>query len=654
VGSHGVFKSSELASNAFSRRITAAHSTDGIQSKTSDSLDDVSLPELYHHFISAFNDTATFTLVSQTKVIPLYPNAFAVCANRDESANYLEPPTPVNGVQFTTYLTSAGVIVFSLSSLDILDYLHLSRLPQDTYLHDGVPTVIVPGLVPTIRCTMSRDFFDSERSSRWRRNVVVWLTRRGLTFSRPDDLQSWVAMRLPQRRGMISNSGSDSLVILWPLSLCFHCPGSSLEPQPHASGQVDSSAALWFKGPEDAGFTDMLNLAEQWIESQPEKQLAARRARQKEVNNATSVQVPASPVHMRNITYGESHGLAGVYPTPPDGLSSQVGTVALSMDTPIGLPYDLSSQSIDLKAISNEAEGDRNIHITGRPITQDNVPSKMDDDLFDDMDEDDFVGNDITDADFSFFDQPDDVGSTSNDVDMKMDFDEADKSIENSKPRTPDDNMEDMQIEPVALSERQENDQQAGPGSIQDIEMLDSDKMIANVTANENENSAEKSVFLTPAEVRRRLFLQQSPEHLPSNPANNSRKHSEYEPLPFSHRLISTDAKYSSLGSLIGTQSSRKGNVELKTRISLPKTSTEFDATAPAWLRNADQDMDDSDSGATEDSSGDSVGEQAEFTRRKSVKSDNISIHTANIDDITTPEVSQESGETTSENLVCW
>jgi hypothetical protein len=233
--------------------------------------------------------------------------------------------------------------------------------------------------------------------------------------------------------------------------------------------------------------------------------LAARKQKQQDalLQKATAT----SPMSSRAVQYGDSHGPLGVYPTPPDGLSSQQVNAGSVIDTPAAdTPGFFATTGL---GVTGESDPMRLSQQSGL-MHHSPMDIKMSDDIFG---EDDFGGEDITDADFSFFDQPDEEESAPAEVDLKP--------LE--LPETPEKPPKSPKVD-VAV-ELQEP--QTVEGAV--VHVADDSK--------EAQDTNVESGPLSPVEVRRRLFPASAVEN------HNSTK-SVFQPLQFNSDLSSLDEKY--------------------------------------------------------------------------------------------------------------
>jgi mediator of RNA polymerase II transcription subunit 13, fungi type len=574
----------------------------------------------------------SYRMAQEANIVPLFSNSFAVAGLKEDDFTLSEPSsTTLRLLQSSVYLTSTGVLVFSLSPVDSIDVSRLSVVGKEQPILIGAELVLAPGLIPVIYCGPAKESFDSDISIQWRSIITIWLLRNGFSLAHQDNHQFWLSVRLLRHQQDSGQSSKENPTFLWPLSLClsFSDAGNiSSSPESGISSETDRETALWFADQDNSGFVNMLTFAEQWFQSQPERgrRLASHRQQEKDAIAAKTILTPASPINSRAITYGDSHGVTGVYPTPPDGLSSQPGGGGVSMDTPITLSHDIPLPNVDSKPFLMDLDSEKIIRHSARPAMQLNGSSKLDDDIFGEIEEDDFVGNDVTDADFSFFDQPDEPGIHSDEADVKPSTDENDGPNEEFKTDM-DYDMEGL-VEAEKSTESTEKADQAETGALVDTEMVDAEPL--DVVASPGVHDGKDLGFLTPDEVQRRLFSMKVNNVTTYDPTHTTRKQSEYGPLMFNNHLRNNDAKYSSSGTF-GREKLELWNKvssisDAKLKISLPKLTVLSNSNKNSGLNNEDQDVDDSDTSLDDESSVMSTGEQFNPTRRKSLRSDHLSM----------------------------
>ncbi|KAF2472631.1 uncharacterized protein BDR25DRAFT_284183 [Lindgomyces ingoldianus] len=274
---------------------------------------------------------------------------------------------------------------------------------------------------------------------RWKSLVTRWLKWKGYSIPDLEEKTSWVKIRIARSNQFAASSpapGGQAREVLWPRALCFFYDELS------SAGDVPDTARIpqkdttldWYETNYSSGFRDPIDVAQQWFMGKPErdKALEARRKAQKAEEEAAQLKgdshglLPSSPLNSRTGTYGDLQAVSGVYPTPPDGVAPGVGMPSSdNAAIPGAAPNTILVPSGSNPAINLSGPHDHIPTDTQQlPVASPELPLPFDpfsstlhggnDDLFEDLDEDGFGGNDITDADFNFFDEPDE----NEDVDM--------------------------------------------------------------------------------------------------------------------------------------------------------------------------------------------------------------------------------------------
>ena len=252
----------------------------------------------------------------------------------------------------------------------------------------------------------------------WTSRVSKAMLTEGVVLGADDD---WLVLELVE-------TGKHTR-LLWPQRLCYIS-----EKDPYSWDSSSSTVQVWKhwfggKGSPDA-FKNPLVEAEEWLMGAAERERLTNTATQSAaLNFENSLLHPANmiaetplatspPFNQRLMD--QQAALSGIYPTPPDGLipghlpqqttsdgtgtSMQVEHSALSNE--IQLP---SSDDIQMVRSSMESSGE----------TQAFHPNS--DDLFGDMGEMDFGANEVDEADFDYFDEPDELPeATPADPDVEM------------------------------------------------------------------------------------------------------------------------------------------------------------------------------------------------------------------------------------------
>jgi mediator of RNA polymerase II transcription subunit 13 len=207
---------------------------------------------------------------------------------------------------------------------------------------------------------------------------------------------------------------SPAPVISWPSVLCFRKPGGSM------LHDLSLAKALGTEG----GDFDPLNNAKQWFEGNAEREeLFSKRRMREQHDSATREAVTTdahqqartdpTPLTLRRISNAGAMTAAAagaMYPTPPDGVQQAPG-VTPSFDVAMSSP---PNQSINAAAAGGDSmvigEGRQSRSFSGGweadgKREQSDPAFPAGDNLFGDLGEDLFENNELTDADFSFFDQ---------------------------------------------------------------------------------------------------------------------------------------------------------------------------------------------------------------------------------------------------------
>ncbi|KAK4984354.1 mediator of RNA polymerase II transcription subunit 13 [Elasticomyces elasticus] len=182
-----------------------------------------------------------------------------------------------------------------------------------------------------------------------------------------------------------------------------HC---KLPPTGHTLGKtnIDATGLRWYL----ETFQSPLSAAQSWFLGATERREARilKEASDMQEQTASAIgSAPPSPFYFRDVQM-QGTVAAGVYPTPPDGFPTGFPASAVDPHRPAdsGTALALAERNFIRNAVERPASASPN-------KTGPHGYATTHDDLFGDMDEDVFGGGgqDITDADFSFFDEPDEA-----------------------------------------------------------------------------------------------------------------------------------------------------------------------------------------------------------------------------------------------------
>lgn len=246
---------------------------------------------------------------------------------------------------------------------------------------------------------------------------------------------TWIQVQMEPE----SNLSVGPPVSLWPSHLCF-CED--------VMAPVGGEDAVSFSRSNVEGLTDPMEEAESWFLGKAAR-MEASQARAWEKTQGAQVMKDAedtddedclSPVEFPTDQGITPQDVSGIYPTPPDGLPPAL----LASSNPNNLQMaDYEDDEKELKP-SDQVRGDYD-------------DGQENDDLFGDMDIDMFASNGLTEADFSFFDEPGMIDEDLRETGQVMTLDDANETTdhliafnEQGLITTPHEDREDEQDRNVA------------------------------------------------------------------------------------------------------------------------------------------------------------------------------------------------------------
>jgi mediator of RNA polymerase II transcription subunit 13, fungi type len=414
---------------------------------------------------------------------------------------------------------------------------------------------------------------DSENRLRiWKSRTLRWLETHGLnTTTMLDDI--WIEVEIPVPGPLHSGTSK----IFWPSSLCIFREISRPE-------DLQTELLIWFSPTN--GYGDFLGFAEEWLASAGSRQeklnkRAAEKAAQK-ATDARHERVQRNHDHTdslegfaRTPNYLELPPGNTIYPTPPDGIHPQrlqpvsfadgaAETPAEAEEPPINKSDNPMGSvngdtSMDMLDDSNILMSRNNSTMaTGLYDASDN------EDLFGEMDGDHFEAKALTEADFSFFDEPSLENLDSNDIDMEDDDQVAGHGSVVGKDTNQD--ADNVQTSSGQLSAAVDANTKAdGSIAIKDhtvgdvtLEHPSEETMAApaDPASTEPTVDAHKPVKLpvspplSPFEVRKKMFSQNMPPPWSGGRKefDPKRKQSVFEAVDFGESLDLSDKKYAEDG----------------------------------------------------------------------------------------------------------
>ncbi|KAK0671992.1 mediator complex subunit 13 C-terminal-domain-containing protein [Cercophora samala] len=396
----------------------------------------VPIPEIHRYFMKAALESLTTYFCRQIGAIALNPRAVLLppeALNTDDADHVSALAT------FRVYLTTTGTLVITLNVSLSKSLVACSRPFQGSMMPPS-PVLAAPfghfgslqGILDTDNQGTENGFVQSpdtqigrlrsgsgERFSQWKTLVCEVLKMHGMSSTILNGC-SWLNVHFSQRKPYeqradgkntpLVNSGPNAP---WPSVLCFR--RARVEPV----SDVNFDKVL----PGNAGeHGDPLNMVKSWCQglskreedmSQRKKDREAAILREKAEVDGRNIQLNGhSPMNPRRPSNGgPALTAAGVmYPTPPDGVL-QPGVMPL-FDVATVSPANLPPQNV---MADMEVTLQQDVSMTdGFGVGWDGPGSKpepatagfTDEHMYGDLEEDMFGGNELTDADFNFFDQP--------------------------------------------------------------------------------------------------------------------------------------------------------------------------------------------------------------------------------------------------------
>ena len=420
--------------------------------------DELSWVDLYENFISAVLAMFSYHLARYHDYVPLNSRTFlsaaVVMSTSPNSSGFDKSPEPSRNSTLVTLdvrLTDMGSLIVTLSTV-LSGVSRFSRADNRWRQPAGAELRLSPGgqmakyIGPAVSSTddlLAESPASSERpgvdvppkdsrlEDTWKTEVQSWLAGKGirLPFMTSRD---WVEVLITSSQASQnggSENPSDPLQFLWPRDLCFTHIDTRLN-------RLDTGINRLQDFDEAVETYDPLSFAENWFKSKllRDGQIeAARSARKADEVLAQHSRVSENTVldnnsmdepYIRVVNYLDLHAAGTIYPTPPDGAHTQGITEAH--------PNNESGTTPDNGDVGNfdrsESIGANNEHGLARSTQVDEGDDESGErrrsdasqiamlsaaydashvDMFGDIDGDMFGTSGITEADFSFFDEPD-------------------------------------------------------------------------------------------------------------------------------------------------------------------------------------------------------------------------------------------------------
>lgn len=401
-------------------------------SRTDTNIDISQQRAAYECFIDALLHTTTSSFCFRSKALPL--NHSTVLLPGESSRLYPNQTSDGNRTaiigSFKAYMTSNGVLVVSMDvatcrGLDNLDdnkaaptvSRSVVAAPFGLVLDSEPPAETASSMLaptPGTQLVNSRRQSDY-RSSLWKQACTSILEARGIPPVLLHDC-AWSSLSLPRTKlngskaetTRIQETGQP-ISIPWPASLCFRkraldVSSTSRVGETIMSGYVETH--------------DPLTMAKSWFNGSAERDEKLSKRRSERANqlvpptdsmdSQNNRPNALSPVAMRQPTTAVG---TGVYPTPPDGIQ-HISGITPSLDGTLSSPGNPLSVPPTTETEPNALNGspmNRHDDDDGDFADARRDSNLLDDTeaMFEDMGGDMFGDNDVTEADFNFFDEPD-------------------------------------------------------------------------------------------------------------------------------------------------------------------------------------------------------------------------------------------------------
>jgi mediator of RNA polymerase II transcription subunit 13 len=403
----------------------------------------VPVKEMHEFFITAMLSSLSTAFCRCSGAISLTPRTLLLPPNTlqpDDSEPARYPPLSALA-SFRVYLTTTGSLVIGLSVTAMEGLISSSDCLRSDWYSVGTPVLAAPlGAFASLQSVLDRDYLLSDSSSgpspetqisrfrpdvadklsQWRSHLSKLLQLRGISPSILDGC-SWLNIQFLKKKpyeykadGKRTPTTSPPPIVSWPSVLCFRKPSGSMLHELGLTKALDG----------DGGDFDPLDAAKSWFEGNAEREELFSKRRKKEQQEMAARETAttdgrhqpqngASPLTLRRISNAGATAAAAagaMYPTPPDGIQQLPG-VTPSFDVAMSSP---PNQSTSAAAVGSDpismGEGRQTRSLSGgwdgdvKREQSDNAFAEGEN-LFGDLGEDLFENNELTDADFSFFDQ---------------------------------------------------------------------------------------------------------------------------------------------------------------------------------------------------------------------------------------------------------
>lgn len=369
--------------------VNAQPSTSQFSQKPAEASQGPPVSEVYSNLISAISRSLSHSLGKRRGWLQVDP--YACIDARTLGNDLFDNPelnswkATTNKVSFDVKLLSSGTLLISFFQIRLPRLIRMSKIlsrdSQTTGLAIGSPLLLSPsGIMCHYLGTESSLNSEVQRKSTARTKALILshLYHQGI---RPMQEVLWVYVQ------MDLNVPITPPVSLWPADLCL-CE-DSMTLLSAEGGELYGASLV-------DGSVDPLEEAESWFLAKPARMETSRLRSLQENQRAealSDIQDTEDEDAVSSLGIPVDQGItpqdvSGIYPTPPDGLPPAL----VGSSNPNNLPSgDYEDEEKGLRP-SDDTRGD--------------YDGLHNDDLFGDVDIDMFASNGLTEADFSFFDEP--------------------------------------------------------------------------------------------------------------------------------------------------------------------------------------------------------------------------------------------------------
>ena len=463
----------------------------------------------------------------------------------------------------------------------------------------------------------------------WTSKVSKAMLTEGVTLHADDE---WLVLELVE-------AGKHTR-FLWPQRLCY-----TSEKEPYSWDSSPSPSQGWKQWFGDTGspdtFKNPLAEAEEWLMGAAERERLTNAASQSAglpfesslphpANMIAETPLATSPPFNQRLM-DQQAAMSGIYPTPPDGLIPGHLTQQPTSDgTGAGMQAEHSALSNELQLPSSDDNqmGGSSMESSGE--AQAFQPNS--DDLFGDMAEMDFGANEVGDADFDYFDEPDELPeATPAEPDVEMA--EGGSSMQNkddTEAKTQDVLMSDpdaMVTDELAVPDSRptsSHDQTGDQVETEQNQSQEVEAVVSSFLSPPQQPRREPEKPLSPWGIRRQL-LPMIPASAVSAEATQppvNRRNSDYGPIAFNENL-DLASKYAQSRQVDFAQSAvldAKPNIALPQKRKQTRSKPALDPDSGVTDLDSSSD-DDSDASSTSMSQGEDLPPRLPWDTKKRKRS---------------------------------